>query len=87
MDVIQVRMPKVMIKEIDALVKKGEHANKSDVIRDAVRKQVTYMRLKSMIGSIPNRGDSVKEVKEIRKRLSKEIKSFDDIEKINKLAD
>ena len=38
-----------------------------------------------MIGSIPNTGDSVEEVKEIRRKLSKEIKSFKDIEKLNNL--
>ena len=38
-----------------------------------------------MIGIIPNTGDSVQEVKEMRRKLSKEIKSFEDIEKINNL--
>ena len=87
MKVVQVRMPKAMIKELDTLVKKGEHSNRSDVVRDALRKQLAYMRLKSMIGSIPNTGDSVEEVREIRKKLSKEINRFEDIEEINKLAD
>ncbi len=83
MEVVQVRMPKGMIKEIDVMVKKGRYANRSDVIRVALR----MMGWRNMIGSIPNTGDSVQEVKEIRRKLSKEINSFDYIEKINKLAD
>jgi len=83
MSVTQVRLPKGLIKEVDMLVKQGFYTNKSDVIRDAVRKLV----LEKQIGSIPNTGDSVKEIREIRKKLSKEIKSYKDIEKINKLAD
>jgi len=78
-------MPKAMIKEIDKCVKSRKYTNRSDVIRDALRKQFTYMQLKSMIGIIPNTGDSVQEVKEMRRKLSKEIKSFEDIEKINNL--
>lgn len=44
---------------------------------------VRKLVLHEMIGSIPNTGDSVKEIREIRKKLSKDIKSFKDIEKIN----
>ena len=83
MEVVQVRMPKAMIKMIDGFVKKGVYANRSDAVRNAIR----LIEWKSMIGSIPNTGDSVQEVKEMRRKLSKEIKSFEDIEKINKLAD
>jgi len=83
MAVTQVRLPEGLIHEIDKLVSKGFYTNKSDVVRDAVRKLV----LEKMIGSIPNTGDSVKEVRNIRKKLSKEIKSFRDVEGINKLND
>ena len=83
MEVVQVRMPKAMIKELDTLVKKGVYANRSDAVRNAIR----LIEWKSMIGSIPNTGDSVEEVREIRKKLSKEINRFEDIEEINKLAD
>jgi len=68
MAVTQVRLPEGLIKEIDKLVNKGFYTNKSDVIRDAIRKLV----LEKQIGSIPNTGDSVKEVRKIRKKLSKE---------------
>jgi len=68
MSVTQVRLPEGLIIEIDKLVEKGFYTNKSDVIRDAIRKLV----LEKQIGSIPDTGDSVKELKEIRKKLSKE---------------
>lgn len=83
MEVAQVRLPERLMEEVDNLVDKGLYTNKSDVIRDALRKLI----LEKQIGTIPNTGDSVKEIREIRKKLSKEIKSFKDIEEINKLGD
>lgn len=41
-------------------------------------------KVKRMVGILPNTGDSVKEIREIRKKLSKE--KFD-LNEINKLAD
>ncbi|MBU1632718.1 MAG: type II toxin-antitoxin system ParD family antitoxin [Nanoarchaeota archaeon] len=83
MDTVQVRLSHGLVDKIDDLVGTGIYANRSDVIRDAVRKLV----LDRMVGIIPNTGDSVKELREIKKKLSKEIKSFKDIEEINKLID
>ena len=80
MSVTQVRLPEGLEKELDVLVKRGLYSNKSDAVRDAVRRLV----LDKQIGSIPNTGDSVKEIREIRKKLSKE--KFD-LDKINKLAE
>ena len=82
MDVVQVRMSKGLVQKVDKLVDTGLYANRSDAIRDAVRK----INWGNIIGSIPNTGDSVKEIREIRKKLSKKIKSFKDIEEINKLC-
>ena len=79
MSITQVRLPEGLIKKVDKLVDKGLYTNKSDVIRDAVRKLV----LEKQIGSIPNTGDSVKEVRDIRKKLSKE--KFD-LNQINNLV-
>lgn len=67
MDLVQVRLPKGLIEQVDELVRKRNYASKSDVIRDALRR----FFLDSMIGIIPNTGDSVKEVRAIRKALSK----------------
>ena len=80
MAVTQVRLPEGLIIEIDKLVDKGFYTNKSDVIRDAIRKLV----LEKQIGSIPNTGDSVKEVREIRKKLSKEKFNLNEINQLNK---
>lgn len=81
MDTVQIRLSSGLIDKIDDLVGTGIYANRSDVIRDAVRKLV----LDKMIGIIPNTGDSVKEMREIKKKLSGKIKSFKDIEEINEL--
>ncbi len=81
MDTVQVRLSHGLVDKIDDLVDTGIYANRSDVIRDAVRKLV----LGKMIGIVPNTGDSVKELRVIKNKLSKEIKSFKDIEEINKL--
>ena len=83
MDTVQVRLSQGLVERIDDLVDTGIYANRSDVIRDGVRKLV----LDKMVGIIPNTGDSVKELREIKKKLSKEIKSFKNLEKINKLID
>ncbi|PLW79346.1 hypothetical protein C0585_08015 [Candidatus Woesearchaeota archaeon] len=83
MDTLQIRLSHGLVERIDNLVETGLYSNRSDVIRDAVRTLV----LKNQIGSTPNTGDSVKEVREIRKKLSKDVNSFKDIEEINKLGD
>lgn len=70
MAVTQVRLPEKLDKDLTTLVKKGAYANKSDAVRDAVRR----LTLQNMIGIIPNTGDSVKEIREIRKKLSEEFK-------------
>ena len=75
-----VRLPTQLVSQINSLVEKGIYINKSDAIRDAVRRLV----LNEMAGIIPSSGDSVKETKQIRKKLSKE--KFD-LGKINKLID
>ncbi|MDO8740303.1 MAG: ribbon-helix-helix domain-containing protein [Candidatus Woesearchaeota archaeon] len=68
MAVTQVRLPQGIIEEVDRLVERGLYTNKSDVVRDALRKLI----LEKQVGSIPNTGDSVKEIRTIRKKLSKE---------------
>ena len=80
MDSIQVRLGQGLVKKIDALVDTGVYSSRSDVLRDAVRRLV----IDKLIGIIPEEGDSVRQVREIRKKLSKE--KFD-LGEINKLAD
>lgn len=69
MDTLQIRMNKELLKRIDSLVKSGIYSNRSDVIRDSVRRFVWEKE----IGRIKNNGkDSVKEIREIREKLSQE---------------
>ncbi|MEK6845879.1 MAG: ribbon-helix-helix domain-containing protein [Nanoarchaeota archaeon] len=75
MEVAQVRLPDGLMSEVDKLVDRGLYTSKSDVIRDALRKLI----LEKQIGSIPNTGDSVKEIREIRKKLSHEKIDLDEI--------
>jgi Arc/MetJ-type ribon-helix-helix transcriptional regulator len=79
MDTFQIRMNKELVKRIDTMVKGGLYSNRADVIRDAVRRFI----LAREVGSIKNTGNSVKEIRKIRDKLSKEIKSYEDIEAIN----
>jgi len=67
MSMIQVRLPEGLIHGLESYVGNGEYASKSDVVRDAIRRFL----LQRQVGSIPNTGDSVKEVRAIRKKLSR----------------
>lgn len=75
MDTLQIRMNNALVKKIDALVKSGIYSNRADVIRDAVRRFVWEKE----IGSISYKGDSVKKVRALRNKLSKEKMSVDEI--------
>ncbi|MBI2452284.1 ribbon-helix-helix protein, CopG family [Candidatus Pacearchaeota archaeon] len=80
MDTIQVRLSHGIITRIDELVETGIYSSRSDVLRDAVRRLV----LDKLIGILQSKEDSVKEVKALRRKLSKEKI---DLDEINKLAD
>ena len=80
MDTLQVRLSHGLVEMVDDLVGTGVYANRSDVVRDAVRRLV----LDKLVGIIPDTGDSAKELKKIRTKLSKE--KFD-LNEINKLAE
>ena len=79
MEIAQFRIPKGLMDEVNALVQKGLYSNKSDVIRDALRRLV----IENHIGTIPNDGNSVKQVRKARNELSKEIKSLKDFKNYN----
>lgn len=80
MEVAQFRIPKGLLNEVDKLVEKGFYSNKSDVIRDALRRLI----LENQVGSIQNKENSVKEVRQAREELSKKF-SKNDLKKINEL--
>ena len=76
MDTLQIRMNKELLKRIDSLVKTGIYSNRSDVIRDSVRRFVWEKE----VGSIPNKDkNSVDQIREIRKKLSSEKIDLDEI--------
>ncbi|HIH24851.1 TPA: type II toxin-antitoxin system ParD family antitoxin [Candidatus Woesearchaeota archaeon] len=70
---VQVRLPEQQVKMLDKQVKNGVYANRSEAIRDALRSKLLA------VGTIPDTGDSVKEVRAIRKRMAKMNISIADI--------
>lgn len=81
MDTLQVRMGHEMVKEVDKIVKSGLYSSRADVLRDALRRFLWKRELDKLVGSIPNTGDSVKEVRKIRKILSKQNLSLEELNK------
>jgi len=77
MDTLQIRMNAGLVKIIDSLVKTKVYANRSEVIRDAVRRFVWEKE----VGSVKMKGSGVKLVRDARTRLSKQS----NIEEINNL--
>lgn len=75
MDTLQIRMNKELLKRIDSLVKTGIYSNRSDVIRDSVRRFVWEKE----VGSISKKGNSVNEIRKIRNKLSNEPINLDEI--------
>jgi Arc/MetJ-type ribon-helix-helix transcriptional regulator len=78
MELTQVRLPSKLVAELDRFVKQGYYASKSDLIRDAIRR----LLLERQVGSIPNRGDAVQQVRAVREKLSKEELDLDAINKL-----
>lgn len=75
MDTIQIRLNPELLKLVDSLVDKGIYSNRSDVIRDAVRRFVWEKE----VGTVPNNGNSVEQIREIRKILSRQPINLDEI--------
>ena len=78
MDTLQIRLGHGLIERVDSLVKSGIYSNRSDVIRDAVRRFVWEKE----IGTVKNRGNAVKQVRKTREDLSKqkiELKEINDL--------
>jgi Arc/MetJ-type ribon-helix-helix transcriptional regulator len=80
MDTIQIRISNGLVRLVDGLVKKGIYANRSDVIRDAVR----HFVWRKEVGTISDENNSVEQVRKVRKELSKGIKA-EDLKSINNL--
>ena len=80
MDTLQIRLSKGLTNGIDSLVDTGLYANRSDAIRDAVRRLV----IDQMTGIISNKSESVKEVRKAREKLSKEKFNLGEINQLAK---
>ncbi len=81
MDTLQIRMNKKLLKRVDSLVKTGVYSNRSDVIRDAVRRFVWQKE----VGSISNKGNAVEQIRKIRKKLADEPIDIDEMNNFGKL--
>ncbi|MBI5881137.1 ribbon-helix-helix protein, CopG family [archaeon] len=79
MNVVPIRLPDGLIKQVDDLVDKGLYSSRSDVVRDALRKLVWRDRWKDIIGIASDTGDSVKEMRKIKKKLSKNKIDLDEL--------
>ena len=84
MDTIQVRLGQFWLKRIDCMVQEGIYSSRSDAVRSAVRDSIGGFDWSKEVGTIKNTGDSVEEIRKIRKKLSKKIKSYKDVERIQK---
>lgn len=82
MEQIQVRISKGIIERVDSLVEAGIYETRSDAIRDGVRKLV----VSDLVGIIPNKGDTVKGLRELRKKLSRGM-TKGKLRELNKLLD
>lgn len=81
MDTLQIRMNKELLKRIDSMVKSGVYSNRSDVIRDAVRRFVWEKE----VGSVIFKGNSVEQIRKIRQQLSKEKINLDEMNDFGRL--
>ncbi|HII14694.1 MAG TPA: hypothetical protein HA362_00105 [Nanoarchaeota archaeon] len=75
MDTIQIRMSHGLVQIMDSLVDSGVYANRSDVIRDAVRRFVWAKE----VGTVSLKGSGVSLVRKARKILSKQNIDIDEI--------
>ena len=80
MDTLQIRMNKALLKRVDTLVKSDIYSNRSDVIRDAVRRFIWGKE----VGSINHKGNSVEQVRKIREKLSNQKINIDEINNFGK---
>lgn len=66
MEVLQTRVPKETINNIDYLVKQGNFSSRSDVVRHAIR-----MLVFQNVPKVNIKGDPVKLVREVRDEFNK----------------
>jgi len=65
--IVQARLPKKLVKQIDGLVTNGSYLNRSDAIRQSLR----GLLFDEYVGLIASKGNSVSQIRKARKELSK----------------
>ena len=75
MDTIQIRLTSTQVEMLDKWVKQGIYSNRSDAVRDAVRRLFWH----NQVGTVKLKGSGVELVREARKKLSKEKIDIDEI--------
>ena len=86
MELMQVRLSSDLLEKVDSIAKEEGYASRSEVVREAIRMLTTEKRLallERQVGSIPDRGESVKQVREIRRKMSD--KDFD-LDMLNRIG-
>jgi Arc/MetJ-type ribon-helix-helix transcriptional regulator len=61
---VQVRLPEEQVEKLNRMVEQGRYASRSEAVRDGVNKIIDWG-----VGTIPNTGDSVEEVRKIRQEM------------------
>ncbi len=74
---IQVRLPEAQVAKLDQLVKQGRYASRSEAVRDGLRQLLDFQ--------IPNTGDSVAEIREIRQKRG--VVTAEELNKVQELLD
>ena len=69
METLQIRLPRATVEQIDALVKKGIYASRSDAVREITRRQLFW---REQAGTIKLKGDSVALVRKVREKFTHE---------------
>ena len=87
MESVTFKLQEDILKKIDNLLIPLNFNNRTEFIRDAIRDKLHKIELEQLVGIIPNKANTVQEIRELRKKLSKKVKSFEDLEEINKLID
>jgi metal-responsive CopG/Arc/MetJ family transcriptional regulator len=90
METVTFKVQEDILKRIDSLLKPLHFNNRTEFIREALREKINRIEYDVMgkdfwrkqVGTIPNTGDSVKEVRRIRKILSKQKIVLDEINKL-----
>mgnify|MGYP005839237025 CR=1 FL=1 len=78
METLQIRLTPELVESVDSMVERGAYPNRSDAIRDAVRR----MFWNKEVGHINMKGDGVKIARKARAELSEEKINLKEINRL-----